>query len=135
MADLTDGSGVYATYSNAGVGVAELGDNYLKFSLNQADVGREAIVSVTKSGSGNITHAVLNAVIAQLTKAQGSGNGSDKDGPDAFTVAAVGTADGSAFVSGTTTVVYLRVQGTGTIDTTTASGATIAVVAYFQPRL
>lgn len=138
MADLRDGSGVYQTYDNSGSGLAELGDNYEKFSINQADVGREAIVSVTKSGSGNVTHAVLTEVIANLTKAGGDGTGSDQGGPDAFTVAAVGTASGAAFTSGTSTVVYLRVQGTGTIDTSVAagsSGATVAVVAYFQPRL
>lgn len=138
MADLRDGSGVYQTYDNSGSGVAELGDNYEKFSINQADVGREAIVSVTKSGSGNVTHAVLKEVIANLNAAGGSGSGTDTDGPDAFTVAAVGTATGAAFTSGSSTVVYLRVQGTGTIDTTVAagsSGATVAVVAYFLPRL
>ena len=112
--------------------------NYEKFKNNQADVGREAIVSVTKSGSGNVTHAVLKEVIANLTLSGGDGSGTDTGGPDAFTVAAMGTANGAAFNSGTTTVVYLRVQGTGTIDTTAAagsSGATVAVVAYFQPAL
>ena len=132
MADVTSR---VETVDNAGATVATFGTNYEKFSLNQADVGRELIVSITKSGSGNITDAVLKACIALITKAQGDGSGTDKDGPDAFTVAAVGTADGSAFVSGTTTVVYLRVQGTGTIDTTTTSGATIATVATFLPRL
>lgn len=138
MADLTDGSGVYQTYTNAGVGSAELGDNYEKFSLSQSDVGRSAIVSVTKSGSGNVTHAVLKEVIANLNAAGGDGSGTDQNGPDAFTIGGLGTATGAAFVSGTTTVVYLRVQGSGTIDTTVAagsSGATVAVVCYFQPRL
>jgi len=135
MADLTSGGSFYQTFDNTGTGSAKLGDNYLKFSLNQADVGREIIVSVTKSGSGNLTDTILQAVMAQLTKAQGDASGTDVNGPDAFTVAAIGTATGTAFVSGTTTVVYLRVQGTGTLDTTTVSGATIAAVAYFQPRL
>ncbi len=135
MADVTSR---VETYTNAGVADATFGANYEKFSLNQADVGREQIVSVTKSGSGNVTDAVLKEVIANLTKAGGDGTGSDIGGPDAFTVAAVGTASGAAFVSGTSTVVYLRVQGTGTIDTSAAagsSGATVAVVATFLPRL
>lgn len=116
------------------VGATTVGANYNKFSNSQTDVGRELIISVTKSGSGNLTHAILSAVYAQLTQAAGSGSGSDQNGPDAFTVSALGTANGSAFVSGTTTVVYLKAQGTGTPDTTTVDGATIAVVATFAPR-
>ncbi len=110
-------------------------NNYEKFKNSQTDVGRELIISVTKSGSGNVTHAVLKAVLAQLTLAGGDGSGTDTGGPDAFTVSAVGTADGSAFVSGTTTVVYLKAQGTGTPNTSTVSGATLAVVATFAPAL
>ena len=45
---------------------------------------------------------------------------------DAFTVAGVGTADGSAFESGTTDVVFIALQGTGTItaDASNALGVT-----------
>ena len=132
MADL---SSFAQTVDNAGSTVATLTTNFGKHVINQADVGRELIISVTKSGSGNVTDAVLTAVRNQLTKAGGDGTGTDVGGPDAFTIAAVGTADGSAFVSGTTTVVYLRVQGTGTPNTTTVSGATLAVVATFTPAL
>ena len=48
---------------------------------------------------------------------------------DAFTVAGFGTADGSAFVSGTTDVVFVALQGTGTItaDGSDAYGVTGAV--------
>jgi hypothetical protein len=123
------------TVSNSGSTIATFGANFGKHSLSQSDVGRELIISVTKSGSGNITDAVLTAVRAQLTLAGGSGNGSDQNGPDAFTIGAVGTADGSAFVSGTTTVVFLRVQGTGTPNLTTIEGATLAKVAEFTPAL
>ena len=130
MADLTS---VYQTYNNAGSGVAQLDDNYGKHVINQADVGRELIISVTKSGSGNLTDAILTAVRAKRTLAGGSGSGSEQNGPDAFTVAAIGTATGAAFVSGTTTVVYMRVQGTGTPDLTTVDGATLAKVAEFTP--
>lgn len=115
------------------VGATTVGANYNKFSNAQSDVGRELIISVTKSGSGNITHDVLKAVYAQLTLADGSGSGSDQNGPDAFTLSSVGTANGSAFVSGTTTVVFLKAQGTGTPNLTTVEGATLAVVATFAP--
>ena len=115
------------------VGATTVGANYEKFFNSQSDVGTERIISVTKSGAGNVTHAVLKAVLAQLTQAAGSGNGSDTNGPDAFTIGGMGTADGSAFDSGTTTVVFLRVQGDGTPNTTTVSGATLATVAVFKP--
>ena len=53
-------------------------------------------------------------------------------------VAAVGTADGSAFVSGTTDVVYLRAQGTGTYtadgsDAHGVTGAVTTIEAIFTP--
>jgi hypothetical protein len=112
-----------------------LAANYNNFGISTSDAGRTLIVSVTKSGSGNVTHAVLRAVQAQLTLSGGSGNGTDQDGPDAFTIAGVGTATGAAFVSGTTTVVYLRVQGTGTPNLAEVEGATLAKVCEFTPAL
>jgi len=130
MADL---SAFAQTVSNAGATLATLPDNFLKHVINQADVGRELIISVTKSGSGNLTNAILEAVRAQLTLSGGDGTGADSDGPDAFTVAAIGTATGVPFVSGTTTTVFMRVQGTGTPDLTAVDSATVAVVATFQP--
>jgi hypothetical protein len=112
------------------------GVNANKFTIAQSDAGRELVISVTKSGSGNLTNDILLAVYSQLTLAGGSGSGSDINGPDAFTFAGFGTANGSAFVSGTTTVVFFRIQGSGgTPDTTTVDGATIAVVATFTPAL
>ncbi len=132
MADITS---VYQTYNNAGSGVAQADDNYGKHVINQADVGRELVIQVTKSGSGNLTDTILAAVRAQLTLAAGDGSGTDVGGPDAFTVAAFGTADGSAFATGTTTDVFFRIQGTGTPNTSTVSGATITVLATFAPAL
>jgi hypothetical protein len=123
------------TVSNTGATIATFGANNYKHTINQADVGRELIISVTKSGSGNITEAVLAAVRNQLTLAGGDRSGTDTNGPDAFTVAAVGTATGAAFASGTTTVVFLRVQGTGTPNLTEVEGATLAKVAEFVPAL
>jgi hypothetical protein len=57
----------------------------------------------------------LDAAIQYITTSHGSSGSGDS----AFVVAALGTADGSAFVSGTTTDVFLRCQGTG--DLTVAS--------------
>ena len=115
--------------------LATAGVNANKFVINTSDAGRELVIQVTKSGSGNLTDAILLGVYRQLTVSGGDGTGSDANGPDAFTFAGFGTADGSAFVSGTTTDVFFRIQGTGTPNTTTVSGATITVVATFVPAL
>jgi len=116
--------------------LSTVGVNANKFVINTSDAGREVVVSVVKDGSGNLTDAILLAVYRQLTLAGGDRSGTDSNGPDAFTIAAVGTADGSAFVSGTTTTVFLRLQGSGgTPNTTTVSGAAITVVATFTPAL
>lgn len=109
--------------------------NFQKHFIATSDAGRTLVVSVTKSGDGNISNAVLLAVTAQLTLAGGDGTGADSNGPDAFTVAGLGTADGSDFVSGTTTVVFLKVQGTGTPNLATVSGAALSKVCEFTPRL
>jgi hypothetical protein len=104
--------------------------NYLKHQINQADVGRELIVKIAKS---NMTDAELGAYIGYITTSHGV-NGT---GDSAFVVAALGTADGTAFVSGTTDAVFLRVQGTG--DLTVASvealtgTPTVTIEAIFAP--
>jgi hypothetical protein len=121
------------TYTNSGGDGATFGRNYLKYSNAMSDAGRTLIVSVTKSGSGNVTHTVLEAVARQLAQAQGATPPNDKDGPDSFTVAGVGTATGVAFESGTSTVVFLRVQGTGTPNLSSVEGATLAKVCEFAP--
>jgi hypothetical protein len=112
------------------VGATTVGANYNKFAINTSDAGRELVLSATKT---NMTDADLLAVYRQLTQAGGAGTGADTDGPDAFTFAGFGTADGTAFVSGTTDVAFFRVQGTGTANTTTVSGVALAVVAIFAP--
>jgi hypothetical protein len=109
--------------------------NYEKFTISQSDAGRELVIQVEKDGSGNLTDAVLLGVIRQLSLTQGDGTGTDSNGPDAFTIAGFGTANGAAFVSGTTTKVFFRVQGTGTPDLTSVSGATLTTIAVFQPAL
>jgi hypothetical protein len=119
------------TYTNVPAPGGVVDDNYNKFAINTSDAGAEIVISASKS---NMTDADLLAVIRQLSQAGGSGNGSDTDGPDAFTVAGFGTADGTAFESGVTDVVYFRIQGSGgTPNLTTVSSVTLAAVAYFKP--
>jgi len=89
--------------------------------------GRTLIVSVVKD-SGDATEAELSAVIRALGQAGGSGNGSDTNGPDAFTVAAVAGTIG-------TDPVYLALQGTGTVNTAPVAGFTVAVVAEFKDNV
>lgn len=130
MADL---STFAQTYSNAGSAVAYLNGNYGKHVINQADVGRELIVKVALT---DMTDANVTAIRNAITLAGGVGGSLPANTGDAFTVAAIGTADGSAFVSGTTDVIYMRVQGTGTFNTTDAAagtGATVTVEAVFTP--
>jgi hypothetical protein len=119
-----------ADVTGLAVGATTVGANYNKFVINTSDAGRELVLSATKT---DMTDADLLAVYRQLTQAAGDGSGTDTDGADAFTFAGFGTADGTAFVSGTTDVVFFRVQGTGTANTTTVSGVALAVVAIFAP--
>jgi hypothetical protein len=103
--------------------------NYLKNVRANGTNGRTLVL---KLAGTNLTDANLNSVIGYLTTAHGVAGSGDS----AFTVAGFGTADGSAFVSGTTDTVYILAQGTG--DTTVGdldmgiSGLTITVEAVFQ---
>lgn len=112
------------------VGATTVGANYLKHQINQADVGRELIVKIAGT---NLTDANLSSIIGYITLPHGS-NGT---GDSAFTVAAVGTADGSAFESGVTDTVFLRVQGTGDLTVGDADmgigGVTVTIEAIFTP--
>jgi hypothetical protein len=124
------------TYTNAGVADATFGANFGKHRINQADVGRELIVKIALT---NMTDANVTAIRNAITLAGGVAGTLASNQGDAFTVAAIGTADGSAFVSGTTDVLFMRVQGTGTFDTTDAAagigGCTVTVEAVFTPAL
>jgi hypothetical protein len=126
------------------VGATTVGANFEKFAINTSDAGRELIVKV--SANAGILHTELLAIYRALTLAAGTPGYAtpDLDGPDAFTSAAVGTADGTPFVSGTTTVVFLRAQGTGAVSTAALKAAaeaadanattfTVTVEAIFQP--
>jgi len=104
--------------------------NYLKNVRANGLGPRTLIVSISKT---DITDAELNTIIDYMTTSHGS-NGS---GDSAFVVAGVGTATGAAFVAGTTDVVYLALQGTGTytVDASDAhgvTGAATALVAVFD---
>lgn len=108
--------------------LTNVAQNYLKHVISQSGVGRELIVKVAKT---DMTDAELETIIRSITTTGGAG-------ADAFTVGGFGTANGSAFVSGTTDVVFLRLQGTGTYtaDASDAHGVTGAVTtieAVFQP--
>ena len=114
-----------------------VGANAKKFVISQSDAGRELVISASKTA---MTDADLYAVMQYITTAHGV----DGAGDSAFTIAGFGTAPSGtnpspAFVSGSTDVVYFRVQGTG--DFTAAdqdagvSGMTVAVVAEFRPAL
>lgn len=118
------------------------GVNANKFFINTSDAGRELVVSLAKSGG--LSHDDLLTIYRAITQPVGpvtrdAVSGNVKTGPDAFTFAGFGTADGTDFVSETTTPVFLRVQGTGTLtvgaDFAGVTGVTAAIVATFQPRL
>ena len=132
MADL---SSFAQTVGNTGSTVATLTTNFGKHVINQADVGRELIVKVALS---NMTDANVTAIRNAITLAGGVAGVLPANTGDAFTVAAIGTADGSAFASGVTDVIFMRVQGTGTfstVDAAASTGATVTVEAIFTPAL
>ena len=127
---MADASTQAQTYTNAGAALAYNTSNYLKHVINQADVGRELIVKIAKS---KMTDTELNAYIQYITTSHGSAGAGDS----AFVVAAVGTADGSAFESGVTDNVFLRVQGTGDLTVATIEALTgtptVTIPAIFTP--
>jgi hypothetical protein len=132
---MADASTQAQTYTNAGVASAYNTSNYNKHKINQADVGRELIIKIDLS---NMTDANVTSIRNAITLAGGVAGALPATTGDAFTVAAIGTADGSAFESGVTDILFMRVQGTGTFDTTDAAagtGATVTVVATFAPAL
>ena len=127
------------------VGATTVGANFNKFAINTSDAGRELIIKI--SSDQGIIDTELLAIYRAITLAAGTPGYAtpDLDGPDAFTSAAVGTDDGTPFVSGTTEVVFLRAQGTGVTSTAalktaaeavlpdTGATFTITVEAIFQP--
>ena len=112
-----------ADITSLAVGSTTVGANFEQIVNTQGLGGRTLIVTIVKD-SGDMTEAQLVTVLKALTSAGGSGNGSDTNGPDAFTVAGVADFDG-------TDPVYVALQGTGTVNTAPVSGYTVAVVADF----
>ena len=131
MADL---SSLAQTVSNAGATLSVLTTNFGKHVINQADAGRELIIKIALT---NMTDANVTTIRNAITQSGGVAGVLPASTGDAFTIAAIGTADGTAFVSGTTDVLFMRVQGTGTFDTTDAAagigGCTVTVEAVFAP--
>jgi hypothetical protein len=133
MADL---SSLAQTVSNAGATLSVLTTNFGKHVISQSDAGRELIIKIALT---NMTDANVTTIRNAITQSGGVAGVLPASTGDAFTVAAIGTSNGAAFVSGTTDVLYMRVQGTGTFDTTDAAagigGCTVTVEAVFTPAL
>lgn len=106
----------------AGIGFGGQGSTYV--TRTGSGLGPRTLVCTIVKDSGDATEAELSAVLRALGQAGGAGNGTDRDGPDAFTVAGVSGTIG-------TDPVYVLLQGTGTPNTTPVTGFTLAVVATF----
>jgi hypothetical protein len=147
MADLTslstavDGGPYFATFNNAGVGIAGSVPGANNFLPQQGNgLGpRTVIVKIQKSA---MTSAELNASLAFLTQASGVVGALPDDTADAFTVAGLApVGNDGQFVSGTTADVYVALQGTGVTTWIKAglealTGVTTAtVVADFDQRV
>jgi hypothetical protein len=121
MADVTT---VAQMYDNAGVAItaSQTGANFEQIVNTQGIAGRTLVVTIEKD-AGDMTEAELVTVLKGLTRSGGSGNGSDTNGPDAFTVVGIADFDGSD-------PAYVMLQGTGTIGNVPA-GFTVTTVATF----
>jgi hypothetical protein len=118
---MADASIQAQTYTNAGVASTYATTNFEQIVNTQGLSGRLLVCTIVKD-AGDATEAELVSVLKALGNAGGSGNGSDTNGPDAFTVAAVSDFDG-------TDPVYVVLQGTGTPAAAPVVGFTLAVVA------
>jgi len=98
--------------------MATITDTRSAGSISNGLGGRTLIVKIAKT---DITSTELGTILTAMAQGVG-GAGND----DAFTIAGVTTATGSAFVSGTTDVVFVALQGTGqyTADASDAHGVT-----------
>jgi hypothetical protein len=138
------------TVDNTGAAQARIGANFEKHFISQSDAGRELIVKI--SANAGILESELLAALRYMTALSPTNAvtrdaiiGNVRTGPDVFTIAAVGTANGGDFTAGTTTAVFVRAQGTGTLnaagvkaaaEAADANGTTFTVTteAVFQPR-
>ena len=80
--------------------------NYNQPKTNNGLGPRTVIIKVAKT---DLTTAELHTIIRTITAGGTAGT------QDAFTVAGIATATGTAFVSGTTDVVFVALQGTGVV--------------------
>jgi hypothetical protein len=122
MADL---SSVAQAYDNAGAEItaARATANFEQIVNTQGLSGRILECSIVKD-AGDMTEAEFVTVLKAITLAGGSGNGSDTNGPDAFTVVGISDFDGSD-------PVQVLLQGTGTVNTTPVTGFTLTVTATY----
>ena len=128
MADL---SSLAQTVTNAGATASVLTSNYNKMSKSSGLAGKIWVVKVAKT---SMTDAEVNTIVKGIEA--GNVNATD----DAGTIVGMGTADGAAFSSGATDVLFLHIQTTGTItaDGTNAYGVTGAVTTIeniVEPKL
>jgi hypothetical protein len=127
MADLSNGSGIFQTFSNLGVGVAELGDNKKAVS-GQGIAGRTRIINLAKT---NMTQAELDAALQYLQA------GDVKGVNDAHTVVGVSClTESGVFTPGTTDDVQVAIQGTGVATMASdfgigSTGITATLIAEF----
>jgi hypothetical protein len=117
--------------------------NYLKNVRANGLGPRTVIVKIAKT---NLTNDELNTIINAITSSQGSGD--PRTGDSAFVVAGLssdqsvttaGITQTNQFVSGTSDVVFLALQGTGVItadgsDAYGVSGAVTTVEAVFDQQ-
>lgn len=112
------------------VGATTVGANYLKHTIANGDAGREFIISIT-AAAGTLTDAKLNAAIKYLTTNHGA------EATNAGTIGAIGTNDGTAYNPAADTVVYAKLQTTGTFTVTgvnaAATDTVVAIVCEFKP--
>jgi hypothetical protein len=105
------------------VGSTTFGANYEQIVNTQGLSGRILECSIVKD-SGDMNEAEFVTVLKALERAGGSGNGSDYNGPDAFTVVGISDFDG-------TDPVQVLLQGTGTVTTTPVAGFTLTVTGTY----
>lgn len=113
------------TYTNAGAAGATLGANYKSGSGN--GLGPKTHILEVGVGGGAISQAQLDGFLKGIAFGDTSAGTTESD---AFTVAGVG-----AFTAGTSTAVYVAVQGSGTPSTTTGdyfTACTVAITATFD---
>jgi hypothetical protein len=120
---MADASIQAQTYTNAGVASAYATTNFEQIVNTQGLSGRILECSIVKD-AGDMTEAEFVTVLKALGNAGGSGNGSDTNGPDAFTVVGISDFDG-------TDPVQVLLQGTGTPSGTPVTGFTLTVSATY----